>query len=44
MHVHIFEWDFAYAVFIFNKVLGHHDHARDPKKDNIVACDQYRGG
>ena len=36
MHVHVFEWNFA------SEVLGHHDHTRDPEKDDVVARNQYR--
>ena len=37
VNVDVFERHFA------GEVLGHHDHARHPKENDVVACDQHAG-
>ena len=36
MDIHLLERHFVF------QVKRHHDHARDPEKDDVEACDQYR--
>jgi len=42
-HVDGMEWNLRLAVFIFDEVHGHHDHAGDPEEDNVEAGHHHAG-
>ena len=43
MHINGLKRYLRRAVFVFHEVHGHHDHARNPKEDNVKTGDQHAG-
>ena len=42
-HVDGMEWNLRLAVFVFDEVHGHHDHAGNPEEDDVEAGDHHAG-
>ena len=39
-----FKWDLRFAIFIFDQMHGHHNHARDPEENDIETGNEHIGG